>query len=38
MRKVAGYNLPAALRITVGDAEGCARVAEAIGAFARVRA
>ena len=38
VRKVAGYNLPAALRITVGDAEGCARVAEAIGAFARVRA
>lgn len=33
VRRVAGYNLPAALRITVGDAEGCAAVAEALAAF-----
>jgi histidinol-phosphate aminotransferase len=38
VRKVAGYNLPQALRITVGDAAACARVAEAIGAFLKVRA
>ena len=38
VRKVAGYKLPQALRITVGDAEACARVAEAVGAFMRVRA
>ncbi len=38
VRRVAGYNLPQALRITVGDAAGCARVAEAVGAFMRVRA
>jgi histidinol-phosphate aminotransferase len=38
VRRVAGYNLPAALRITVGDAEACAAVAEAIGAFLKVRA
>ena len=38
MRRVAGYKLPQALRITVGDAEACARVAEAVGAFMRVRA
>ena len=38
VRRVAGYNLPAALRITVGDAEACAAVAEAIGAFMKVRA
>ena len=38
VRRVAGYNLPAALRITIGDAEACAAVAEAIGAFMKVRA
>jgi histidinol-phosphate aminotransferase len=38
VRRVAGYNLPAALRITVGDAEGCARVVAAVAEFARVRA
>jgi histidinol-phosphate aminotransferase len=38
VRKVAGYNLPQALRITVGDAAACDRVAEAVGAFMRVRA
>uniref|UniRef100_UPI00262D0F68 pyridoxal phosphate-dependent aminotransferase n=1 Tax=uncultured Amaricoccus sp. TaxID=339341 RepID=UPI00262D0F68 len=38
VRKVAGYGLPAALRITVGDERACARVAEAVGAFMRVRA
>ena len=38
VRKVAGYKLPAALRITVGDAEACARVAEAVADFVRVRA
>jgi len=38
VRRVAGYNLPAALRITVGDAEGCARVVEAVAEFAKVRA
>jgi histidinol-phosphate aminotransferase len=38
VRKVGGYKLPDCLRITVGDAEACARVAEAIGDFVRVRA
>jgi histidinol-phosphate aminotransferase len=38
VRKAAGYNLPAALRITVGDAEACARVAACVEAFQRVRA
>jgi histidinol-phosphate aminotransferase len=38
VRRVAGYNLPAALRITVGDAEGCARVVEAVAEFVKVRA
>jgi histidinol-phosphate aminotransferase len=38
VRKVGSYKLPAALRITVGDAEGCARVAEAVADFLRVRA
>jgi histidinol-phosphate aminotransferase len=38
VRRVAGYKLPAALRITVGDATGCARVAEAVADFMRVRA
>lgn len=33
VRRVAGYNLPAALRITVGDDMACRRVAEAVGAF-----
>ena len=38
VRKVAGYKLPAALRITVGDEKACARVAEAVADFMRVRA
>ncbi len=38
VRKVAGYNLPAALRITVGDREACARVVACVAAFAKVRA
>jgi histidinol-phosphate aminotransferase len=38
VRKVAGYKLPAALRITIGDADGCARVAAAVGEFMKVRA
>jgi histidinol-phosphate aminotransferase len=38
VRKVAGYKLPAALRITVGDEQACARVAEAVADFMRVRA
>lgn len=38
VRRVAGYGFPEALRITVGDAVGCARVAEAVGAFMRVGA
>jgi len=38
VRKVAGYKLPQALRITVGDAAACERVAAAVGAFMRVRA
>lgn len=38
VRRVAGYNLPAALRITIGDAEACAAVAEAVAAFMAVRA
>lgn len=33
VRKVAGYGLPECLRITVGDAPGCARVAETLGRF-----
>ncbi|SEO78394.1 histidinol-phosphate aminotransferase [Salinihabitans flavidus] len=32
-RKVAGYNLPNCLRITVGDESGCRRVAHAVGQF-----
>ena len=32
-RKVAGYNLPQALRITVGDEDSCQRVAQAIRDF-----
>jgi histidinol-phosphate aminotransferase len=38
VRRVGGYKLPAALRITVGDTEACDRVAEAVGRFMRVRA
>ncbi len=38
VRKVAGYKLPAALRITIGDADACARVAEAVSDFVGVRA
>lgn len=38
VRRVAGYKLPQALRITIGDEAACARVADAIGAFMRVRA
>jgi histidinol-phosphate aminotransferase len=38
VRKVAGYNLPAALRITIGDEQACARVAAAVADFVRVRA
>ena len=38
VRRMAGYKLPAALRITVGDAAACAAVAEAIGDFVKVRA
>ena len=33
VRKVAGYKLPEALRITVGDEAGCARVAQSIAAW-----
>ncbi len=33
VRKVAGYKLPAALRITVGDEPSCRRVAHLIGKF-----
>ncbi|MEM6589186.1 MAG: histidinol-phosphate transaminase [Pseudomonadota bacterium] len=33
VRKVAGYNLPDCLRITVGDEPSCRRVAHAIGQF-----
>jgi histidinol-phosphate aminotransferase len=33
VRKVAGYNLPNCLRITVGDEASCRRVAHAIGQF-----
>lgn len=33
VRMVAGYNLPQALRITVGDESACRRVAHAIGQF-----
>ncbi len=38
VRRVAGYRLPAALRITIGDTQACARVASVIADFARVRA
>ncbi|WP_371226044.1 histidinol-phosphate transaminase [Roseovarius sp. 2305UL8-3] len=33
VRRVAGYNLPHCLRITVGDEAGCRRVAHAVGKF-----
>ncbi len=33
VRRVAGYKLPAALRITIGDEAACRRVAEAVAAF-----
>ena len=33
VRRVAGYNLPNALRITVGDEDSCRRVAAAVRAF-----
>ncbi len=33
VRRVAGYGFPAALRITVGDADACARVVGAVRAF-----
>lgn len=33
VRRVAGYNLPNALRITVGDESSCRRVAHAVGQF-----
>ncbi|WP_170607309.1 histidinol-phosphate transaminase [Ruegeria arenilitoris] len=35
VRRVAGYNLPNALRITVGDEEACRRVVAAISEFKR---
>ena len=38
VRRVAGYNLPEALRITVGDACATQRVLASLEAFARVRA
>lgn len=33
VRRVAGYNLPQCLRITIGDEVGCRRVAQAVGDF-----
>jgi histidinol-phosphate aminotransferase len=33
VRNVAGYKLPDCLRITIGDADGCARVLDGIAAF-----
>ena len=38
VRKVGGYGLPAALRISIGDEDACRRVAEAIRAFRKVPA
>ena len=38
VRRTASFKLPECLRITVGDAEACARVAEAVADFVRVRA
>ncbi|EEW24686.1 histidinol-phosphate transaminase [Rhodobacter ferrooxidans] len=37
VRQVAGYKLPQCLRITVGDASGCRRVAHAVAQFKGVR-
>jgi len=37
VRRVAGYNLPHCLRITVGDEASCRRVAHAIGRFKGLR-
>ena len=33
VRRVASYNLPHCLRITVGDESGCRRIAHAVGQF-----
>jgi histidinol-phosphate aminotransferase len=38
VRRVAGYNLPHCLRISIGDAEACRAVAEAVAEFVKVRA
>ncbi len=38
VRRVASYKLPAALRVTVGDEAGCARVVAAVAEFMQVRA
>ncbi len=38
VRKVASYGLPEGLRITVGDEDGCRRVAGVIGAFRKAMA
>lgn len=38
VRRVAGYNLPHCLRITVGDEASCRRVAHAVGTFKESRA
>lgn len=37
VRRVGGYGLPAALRITVGDADGCTRVLDCLGRFMQAR-
>ncbi len=37
VRRVAGYNLPNCLRITIGDEPACRRVAHAVGAFMAAR-
>ncbi|WP_410217524.1 histidinol-phosphate transaminase [Paracoccus sp. (in: a-proteobacteria)] len=37
VRRVGGYGLPAALRITVGDEEGCTRVLDSLGRFTASR-
>lgn len=37
VRRVAGYNLPNCLRITVGDESACRRVAHAVGQFKGLR-
>ncbi|UXX82594.1 histidinol-phosphate transaminase [Roseovarius pelagicus] len=36
VRRVAGYNLPNCLRITVGDEASCRRIAHAVGQFMKV--